>query len=177
MLTAKDLRGIAAELEYDAETATDDAGQRAQLGRWAADLRQTADAGSGFGTPETLALVIVIDNDRPIAERRMALVAQAMDNAYSDVPEDADAETIARLVEENDAARVSDLADALSAMVEDVAGFEGWKVRGDAETTHYLPDTAHALARAAFRNVDWRGLAEHYITEHRLGQMADEVSR
>lgn len=123
----------------------------------AADARMVAESASGYGTPETLALAIVVDNDRKTAERVQAMVRRIADGP---------SET-----------KTADLADALSGIVEDLAGFEGLTVRGpsaqlvgDSDGTYVLPDVTAALARAAFRNVDWIGWADHYLREHALNE-------
>jgi hypothetical protein len=120
----------------------------------ASDARATANAASGYGTPETLALAIVVDNDRAMADAIGA----------------ATRESFALPADEQ---RV-DLADRLSTLVELWAGFEGMAVAGPTsqlvgDTRGYQhPPVAAALARAAFANVDWIGWADHYLREYAL---------
>lgn len=179
MLTADTLRLLADAAESHASDPREDTAEnrRRTQALWiaAADARQVAEAGSGYGTPETLALAIVIDNDREFAEWRAGMVGQFLAESYADEAANAD---------EEDALRISYIADALAQTVEAWAGFEGVTTRivntrmqhgpelygvEDAESARFtLPDVAHALARAAFRNVDWMGLARHYVSEAKL---------
>lgn len=162
MLTAEKLRqlaGAADGLANVQEGAGTPAHETQSLRIAAADARAMVDAGSGFGTPETLAAAIALDNDRATAERRARIVRGFIARDYSDE----------QTRDDSEARRVVDCADALAEYVEELAGFDGWRIETRAaRTTHYLPDMAAALARAAFRNVDWVGLARHYVTEERL---------
>lgn len=166
MLTANTLRALADAADAAAEAGAVAPERRHAVAIAASDARQVAEAGSGYGTPETLALVVVIDNDSDFAEWRAGMVRQFLAESYADEAANA---------EEEDALRISYIADALAAMVEELAGFEGFhpfpnpsgEVTPRSSVRASLPDAAHALARAAFRNVDWIGLARHYVAEER----------
>lgn len=162
MLTANQLTTAAHVLRVlaDGRDTTDYApAAREDWRRLARDFDDIASAGSGFGTPETLAAAVVLDNDRATAERRARIVRDFIARDYSDE----------QTRDDSEARRVVECADALAEYVEELAGFDGWSVETRAaRTTHYLPDMAAALARAAFRNVDWIGLARHYVAEERL---------
>lgn len=157
MLTAERLRLLADAADAAAEAGAVSKDRRQGVAIAASDARQMADAGSGFATRETMHVAMMLGNDRATTDRVHALTLANMPD-YGEVPEDTDPETIARKVDEADALARSHLADALSELVEEMAGFDRLG----------LPDITAALARCAFWNVDWLNLARHYIGEEQL---------
>lgn len=163
MLTASTLRLLADAAESHADDPREDTAESrrtVQALRIAADdARQVADSGSGYGTPETLALVIVIDNDAKMYHAHREATREVLDSGSENM--------------------TADLADRLKELVETWAGFEGVAARDvpgviTATALHgvdgggySLPDVTHALARAAFANVDWIDLANTYLDEMR----------
>lgn len=126
----------------------------------ASDARAMAQAGNGFATAETMHVAMMLDNERATSEHVHKLTRDALDGAYADrIPDDGAA-----------SARIG-LADALSEYVETLAGFEeGIAAPSPMAPGRYvaLPDMTHALARCAFRSVDWLDLARHYLAEEML---------
>lgn len=116
----------------------------------AADMRAEAQSCNGYGTPATLALAITLDNDRDLYERRQGIVAHALADA-GEVP-------------------IADVADALRDWCEALCGMEGVavgsrEVRGDGDGGHALCGPMLNMMQVALCDVDWIGLAEHYMSE------------
>lgn len=172
--------------ELDAGITDHDRKLRQALRIAASDARQTAEAANGYGSVATLHVAMVIDNDRELAGRRLELMRESAPD-YGEISEDLDAETIARKVEEADASACVDFADALRDACEDWAGFEGLRragagerdyageLIGDPAGLYSLPGLAHAMARVAMTQVDWIGLARHYMEEARLNGGPDNA--
>lgn len=145
MLTAKTLNEAAGMLSTFHAHNTDSI---------AAELRAEAAALNGYGTRATLALVIVIDNDRAMVETRQRLVVEAVGNAEREISD------MALVPEGPCPAPVEEargpLADALRAQCDQWAS-DRWTE---------LPSVASAMARCGLSAVDWMGLAAHYLDEY-----------
>lgn len=105
----------------------------------------------------TLQLAIALDNDR----RHVASVQDIIADHRPDPAE----------TDEQQAGTASELADALREYVEHACGTEGvsstagGEVYGNVGGTRTLAPIMLAMIRVALCDVDWIGLAKHYIEE------------
>lgn len=142
-------------LEAAAIVATSTA-QRSRI--LAEDMRQEAAAANGYGTAATLQLSIALDNDRGHAARVREIMAGVP--LY-----------LAETMEDARRAQTSHLADALRELCEELCGTEGviadrHGLRSDANGGNAsLTPIMLAMIRVALCDVDWIGLAKHYISE------------
>lgn len=113
----------------------------------AADMREEANAANGYGTRATLQLSIALDNDREHAAHvREIMLGIPLYLSYT--------------LEDARQAQASHIADALREYCNGACGFEP-----DGIHNENLSPIMLAMIRVALDDVDWTGLAKHYIEQ------------
>ena len=139
MLSALKLLRAAKHLQAYADWSDGDAAEVNvyEIRALARALEREVDAAAGHSTPETYHVVLVLDNDEGIYERRRRLVRIVRGHGGS----------------------VSAVADALKNFCEDLCGL------AIDEPGYKPPMLTRELLGVALANVDWMALAKTYVEE------------